>query len=370
MDATSSFLIFALSVIPSGVALSSDFNPKSQKHPLDLIIDPCVSQFTAQELTINCSWRGLNTVNNSWFPTGSKVILLFHNSITVIENTTFQGLSQLRVLDLTSNRISSIGSYAFIDLIKLESLYLEDNDLSLFNLPATVFCPLVNLFDLHLRYQQFSAHQECIMIKQNKDENSPIYYPSNMFGCLYNLINLTIDTLGGNLYFDEQFNNLTKLTHLGLNCDVDFITNTTFANVPHVRYLSFTNALLIRSFDDMAIAPLTELDYLSFAYVSTGLHASLAPLAGHKIFNAMKDSSDTKVTQQKIDSLKPLDLYSYSEYFEIQDINIDEIPEERDIFKLRKALKVFAYPTSTLLLYRIYMFMYINSLQQSSNINS
>ncbi|KAH9510150.1 hypothetical protein Btru_043589 [Bulinus truncatus] len=286
MDATSSFLMFALSIIPSGVALNSDFNPKSHMHPLDLIIDHCVSQFTAQELTINCSWRGLNTVNNSWFPTGSKVILLFHNSITVIENTTFQGLSQLRVLDLTSNRISSIGSYAFIDLIKLESLYLEDNNLSLFILPATVFCPLVNLLDLRLRYQQFSTQQLCIITKQNRDENSPIYYPSNMFGCLYNLINLTIDTLGGNLYFDKQFNNLTKLTHLGLNCDVDFITNATFANVPHVRYLSFTNALLIRTFDDMAIAPLTKLDYLSFAYVSTGLHSALSvlrPLANKNV---------------------------------------------------------------------------------------
>ncbi|KAH9510149.1 hypothetical protein Btru_043588 [Bulinus truncatus] len=286
MDATSSFVIFALSVIPSGVAINSDFNPKSHMHPLDLIIDHCVSQFTAQELTINCSWRGLNTVNNSWFPTGSKVILLFHNSIKVIENTTFQGLSQLRVLDLTSNRISSIGSYAFIDLIKLESLYLEDNDLSLFNLSATVFCPLVNLLDLRLRYQHFSAQQLCIITKQNKDENSPIYYPSNMFGCLYNLVNLTIDTLGGNLYFDEQFNDLTKLTHLGINCDVDFITNTTFANVPHVRYLSFTNSLLIRSFYDMAIAPLTELDYLSYAYVSTGLHSALSvlrPLANKNV---------------------------------------------------------------------------------------
>ncbi|KAH9502208.1 hypothetical protein Btru_070396 [Bulinus truncatus] len=233
---------------------------------------PCDQMITFEGLTIDCSSRGLQAINNSWFPEETNVISLTNNLITVIQNTSFEGLSLLRVLDLSYNKINTIHSDAFVHLSSLESLNMEFNLLKLTQLPTLVFCPLVNLLDLLLRFQKCHG-----VGKENPGtrENQMNYYPNGMFGCLRNLLNLTVDTLGGFLFFDDQFRNLINLTRIGLSCDLDIVNASSIENVKSIRFFTFIYSWDIGTFDALTLSNLTSMDFFSLTYISTGLYEAM-----------------------------------------------------------------------------------------------
>ncbi|XP_060527309.1 protein slit isoform X2 [Cylas formicarius] len=79
--------------------------------------------------TVDCSHRGLATVPRS-IPHETEKLDLQGNNLTAIYETDFQGLSNLRVLQMSGNDIRTIAKDAFQDLTKLERLDLSHNHLT------------------------------------------------------------------------------------------------------------------------------------------------------------------------------------------------------------------------------------------------
>ncbi|KAH9502191.1 hypothetical protein Btru_070351 [Bulinus truncatus] len=231
---------------------------------------PCKQRLSTEGLTVDCGGLGLHTINNAWFPPETNVILLTNNTITVIQSNAFDGLSHLRVLDLSKNNINKIDSNAFVNLSSLENLNMEFNRLDLFTLPQFVFCPLINVRDLRLWIQRCKED-----VASRPGTTTQNQYPPGMFGCLHNLVNFTVDTLGGILSFNEQFRNLTNLTRIGLSCELDMVNPSSFENVKNISFFSLGYAYSLRAFDALALSTLTNLDVFSLKFVSTGLHQAL-----------------------------------------------------------------------------------------------
>ncbi|KAH9502209.1 hypothetical protein Btru_070397 [Bulinus truncatus] len=234
------------------------------------VSSPCKQRLSTEGLTVDCSGLGLHAINNTWFPPETNVIFLSNNTITEIQNNAFEGLSHLRVLDLSKNNINKIDSNAFVNLSSLENLNMEFNRLDLFTLPQFVFCPLINVRDLRLWIQRCKED-----VASRPGTTTQTQYPPGMFGCLHNLVNFTVDTLGGILSFNEQFRNLTHLTRIGLSCELDVVNPSSFENVKNISFFSLGYADSLRAFDALALSSLTNLDVFSLKFVSTGLHQAL-----------------------------------------------------------------------------------------------
>ena len=69
---------------------------------------------------------------------------LANNSLSTLEETIFSGLSSMKTLDLSGNRLTSthISKRLFQDLQQLKELYLDHNDLSNFEESDEVFVPM------------------------------------------------------------------------------------------------------------------------------------------------------------------------------------------------------------------------------------
>ncbi|XP_063960667.1 leucine-rich repeat-containing protein 70-like [Lytechinus pictus] len=80
-------------------------------------------------------------------------IYLSRNSMTVVENGTFQHVPKLSVIDLHRNRLSQLASGVFQHLKNLERLFLGMN--KLVNLPEDIFKNISSLVYLDLSYNSF-----------------------------------------------------------------------------------------------------------------------------------------------------------------------------------------------------------------------
>ncbi|KAI8785825.1 toll receptor 13, partial [Biomphalaria glabrata] len=233
---------------------------------------PCTLTFRRLEVKADCQRQSLDYVSNVWFPKNITILLLNENLLTTLENTTFVGLSKLRILDISRNLISKIDIFAFVDLVSLEYLNLEWNRLNIYSHPEIDLCPLVNLTELRIKQQWLEGK---IQSQRHASSNAskPTGYPK-LLGCLTNLRILNLDTLGDTLYFDDFFSNLTKLTYLGIQGGVNQVTNSSFENVKTVKSL-YWSACDVAKFDDMAFGAFEHLETLFLDHVAVGFHRAL-----------------------------------------------------------------------------------------------
>ncbi|KAK0055734.1 toll-like receptor 7 [Biomphalaria pfeifferi] len=269
--------------------------------PLDESNDsPCSSKyFPSQETVVNCSSRSLSLVDNSWFPSNTTVILLNNNALTAIENDTFRNLSKLRILDLSYNKIDRIEPRAFADVTRLERLYLEFNKLNISLLYQKLFCSLVSLVELRIIQGHSSDKGNISKHLEN------FKYRINNFYCLFNLTILTLDTWDENLYFDQSFQNLTKLTHLGIRGDVESVNEKSFENVNNVHFFTFSHANSMKSFDELALSKFNSLGSLSLDSVNIGLRNSL------KILGPLSNTNMTSVSFKNVIQYKDDESYVF-----------------------------------------------------------
>ncbi|KAL8601476.1 hypothetical protein ACOMHN_000418 [Nucella lapillus] len=177
---------------------------------------PCA--YSDHALTINCSSRSLTTVpNTTLFPAAATTLLLYNNSISLLQPSAFKDLPSLQTLDLSHNLLANITAGVFEGLGQLGNLNLSHNQLTFDSLsPSEMpFRFLTSLERLNLRNnclsdvskrRGLSAHTlQWLDLSYNRIMSSSESFMLN------DLVNLT--------YLDLSHNHLHNLTGLfhGMN---------------------------------------------------------------------------------------------------------------------------------------------------------
>ena len=209
----------------------------------------------------------------------SKLCLLdlSWNNLTVIKNSSFESLTDLRWLWLNENNISFIETNAFVGLSNLLYLNLSTNYLRHpKGFAKDVFKPLRNLEYLNLKNNP---------IKTYKGLDELLKPVKKLIGLLITGCNNC--TLGSGF---KDFVNFTSLSLSGsLNaksCNMSTLFNWTFTNVPKLRqlFMSFCN---LKTLKPAVFSPLKSLKTLDISYNKNlhfvGMQKVLTQLANSQI---------------------------------------------------------------------------------------
>ncbi|XP_059166612.1 toll-like receptor 4 [Physella acuta] len=224
---------------------------------------PCSVTSVNNDVTVDCTSRGIQQINPSWFPTNATKIFLDFNKLTAVEDFTFKEVPHLLVLSLASNSITTLHVNAFTGLKNLQVLNLESNRIDISNgdsFPKLVLHGLKNLTELRLK--------QGLQITSGE-------YPVKYFTCQDSLTTLSIDTVSVNLEFGSEFLNFTRLKKLDISGSVRSITNSSFENFHNLTELYLDNFVDITSIDIGVFKPLENLDVLHIEYVFYGVRKIL-----------------------------------------------------------------------------------------------
>ena len=144
---------------------------------------------------------------------------LNNNDLTILPDNVFDGLTSLEWLKLKNNDLSELPDNVFDDLASLRSLSLDDNDLG--ELPDNVFDGLANLSSLSL------------------DGNDLGELPDNVFDGLSNLEYLILESNGLSELPDNVFDDLTRLEGLYLrDNDLEEMPSRVFDDLASLEFLA------------------------------------------------------------------------------------------------------------------------------------
>ena len=144
---------------------------------------------------------------------------LNNNDLTILPDNVFDGLTSLEWLKLKNNDLSELPDNVFDDLASLRSLSLDDNDLG--ELPDNVFDGLANLSSLSL------------------DGNDLGELPDNVFDGLANLSSLSLDGNDLGELPDNVFDDLTRLEGLYLrDNDLEEMPSRVFDDLSSLEFLA------------------------------------------------------------------------------------------------------------------------------------
>lgn len=168
---------------------------------------------------LNISWNRLSSIQNDAFQMlhNLEELDLSANEINELNENTFNGLNNLKVLKLYSNRIDKIDENSFDCLDKLEKLHIGKQRLKELN--ANVFNKLCNLKELSLRENMLSSID-------------------NLFNNLYSLKRLNLQNNNINFIDLKTFNNLTNLKLLNLSSNqMGLINGELFVKLVNLKTL-------------------------------------------------------------------------------------------------------------------------------------
>ncbi|XP_078587433.1 toll-like receptor 3 [Branchiostoma floridae x Branchiostoma japonicum] len=185
----------------------------------------------------NCSRRGYATEDCSHLhlrhvphnlPPSTHVLILSHNMLTRLYNSSFQGLPNLETLHLGYNSISTMYAGAFSGLQHLTKLTLDRNQLRVSKLFPGVFDRLTNLTMLDLSYNYFEAIP------------SEAFTHTARLGSL-NLTHNLLTSLDGTS-FATMLNRTLHVLNLSEN-NLETITADAFQSLRKIRHLVLDKAI-------------------------------------------------------------------------------------------------------------------------------
>lgn len=244
-----------------------------------------------------CSGKYLNSVPEG-FSNDAKRLDLSRNRIKTVGRRQFSGLVQLQELNLSDNLISMIEVEAFSGLKNLRTLQLKNNRLKI--LPVGVFSGLSSLRFLDLSQNEILVFldytfKEMVNLQTlEAEENDLVFISQRAFFGLQNLQELCLDRSNLTSIPTEALSQLQSLTELRmLRLTISTIPNNAFRRLQRLQSLVISNWPAL---DDVASNSLIGLNLSSLVISSCNLSAVPYAALRHLLYLRFLDLSYNPIT--------------------------------------------------------------------------
>lgn len=255
----------------------------------------CVCQ--PQTKDVNCSGKHLAAVPDG-VPTDTRRLDLSRNKLKTLGRRAFSGLGQVTELDLRDNVLSMIEVEAFAGLHNLRTLYLRSNRLKI--LPVGMFSGLSNLRFLDLAenellvFLDFTFREAVNLQRMEAGKNDLVFISQRAFSGLQNLQELNLDRSNLTFLPTEALSQLQSLTRLRmLRLVITALPNNAFRRLQRLRSLFISQW---PSLDTLASNSLIGLNLTSL--VISGCNLSAVPYTAlrHLVYLRYLDLSYNPIT--------------------------------------------------------------------------
>lgn len=250
----------------------------------------CLCRPEAREVL--CSGKHLSSVPEG-FPTDAKRLDLSQNKIKTVGRRQFPGLLQLQDLDLSENLISMIEVEAFQGLQNLRTLRIKSNRLKI--LPVGVFSGLSALRFLDLSQNEILVFLDYTfkemggLQRLEAEENDLVFISQKAFSGLHSLQELNLDRSNLTAVPTEALSQLQSLTRLRmLRLTISALPNNAFRRLHRLRHLHIANW---PSLDTVASNSLIGLNLTSLVISGCNLSAVPYPALRHLVYLRFLDLS-------------------------------------------------------------------------------
>ncbi|XP_012733011.2 leucine-rich repeat and immunoglobulin-like domain-containing nogo receptor-interacting protein 4b [Fundulus heteroclitus] len=244
-----------------------------------------------------CSGKYLTSAPEG-FSSDARRLDLSRNRIKTVGRRQFSGLLQLQELDLSENIISMIEVEAFLGLRNLRTLRIKNNRLKI--LPVGVFSGLSNLRFLDLSQNEILVFLDYTFKEMGNlqtldaGENDLVFISQRAFYGLQNLQELNVDRSNLTSIPTEALSQLQSLVQLRMiRLTVSAIPNNAFRRLNRLRSLVITNWPAL---DTVAANSLIGLNLTSLVINSCNLSAIPYAALRHLVYLRYLDLSNNPIT--------------------------------------------------------------------------
>uniref|UniRef100_A0A1A7WY03 Leucine rich repeat and Ig domain containing 4b n=1 Tax=Iconisemion striatum TaxID=60296 RepID=A0A1A7WY03_9TELE len=244
-----------------------------------------------------CSGKNLNSVPEG-FSNDARRLDLSRNRIKTVGRRQFSGLLQLQELNLSDNSISMIEVEAFLGLKNLRTLRLKNNRLKI--LPVGVFSGLSSLRFLDLSQNEilvfldYTFKEMFNLLTLEAEENDLVFISQRAFFGLHNLQELCLDRSNLTSIPTEALSQLQSLTKLRmLRLTISTMPNNAFRRLQRLQSLVISNWPAL---DTMAGNSLIGLNLTSLVISSCNLSAIPYAALRHLVYLRFLDLSFNPIT--------------------------------------------------------------------------
>ncbi|KAM6967646.1 leucine-rich repeat and immunoglobulin-like domain-containing nogo receptor-interacting protein 4b [Aplochiton taeniatus] len=246
---------------------------------------------------INCSGKHLTSVPEG-FSFDTKRLNLSHNKLKTLGSRQFFGLTQLQELDLSDNVISMIEVDAFQGLHNLVALCIRNNQLKI--IPVGFFSGLASLRILNLSKNEILVFLDSTFSEMRNlqildaGENELVFISQKAFIGLQNLQELNLEHSNLTSIPTEALCHLQSLTHLRmLSFSISSLPNTAFCGLSRLRNLLISSWLAL---DTLASNSLIGLNLTSLVISRCNLSTVPYVALRHLVYLHYLDLSNNPIT--------------------------------------------------------------------------
>ncbi|XP_062321464.1 leucine-rich repeat and immunoglobulin-like domain-containing nogo receptor-interacting protein 4b [Osmerus eperlanus] len=248
-------------------------------------------------MEVNCSGKHLTSVPES-LPSDMKRLDLSQNKLKTLGRRQFLGLTQLQEMDLSDNVISMIEVEAFQGLQNLRILRIKNNRLKI--IPVGVFSGLFSLQFLDLSENEILVFLDYTFRDMGNlqlleaGENDLVFISQRAFTGLQNLQELNLDRSNLTSIPTEALSQLQSLTRLRLlRLTISSLPNNVFRRLHRLRSLLISHW---PSLDTLASNSLIGLNLTSLVISSSNLSAVPYSALRHLVYLRYLDLSYNPIT--------------------------------------------------------------------------
>lgn len=316
---------------------------------------------------LDLSWNELRVIPENWAVSKLRRLQhlnLQHNNISELSSETLTGLNALRTLNLSYNHIDQIPSGLFSSSKELREILLQNNEL--YELPKGVFHQLTQLLVLDLSKNLLTSHhinnetfaglirlvilnlshnsltrldsktfRELYFLQVlNLRNNSIGYIDDNTFTPLYNLHELNLAENRLHTLSDKLFNGLQVLSKLTLNNNlISIVELNVFKNCSDLKELDLSSNQLQdvpEALKDLSVLRTLDLGENQIVQFRAGAFKNLIQLNGLRVI----DNQIEKITKGMFEDLPHLSVLNMAKN-RIQSIERGSFDANKEIEAIR-----------------------------------
>ncbi|XP_024241605.1 leucine-rich repeat and immunoglobulin-like domain-containing nogo receptor-interacting protein 4b [Oncorhynchus tshawytscha] len=260
---------------------------------------PCPARCVCrlETLDVNCSDKQLTSVSQG-FASGTQRINLSRNKLKTLGRRQFFGLTQLEDLDISDNVIAMIEVEAFQGLQNLKTLCIRSNRLKIISVGVFSGLPSLRFLDLSeneiLVFLDYTFRELVSLHQLEAGENDLVFISQRAFTGLQNLQELNLDRSNLTSIPTEALSQLQSLTRLRMfRLTISALPNNAFRHLHRLRSLVISHWPLL---DTLASNSLIGLNLTSLVISSCNLSAVPYQVLRHLVYLGYLDLSYNPIT--------------------------------------------------------------------------